>query len=370
MESNSTVEAQKSRIDLSAFKPVEENYDESPTATEHDSTSEPQESDEAQAAESTSSEDVTQTTVKESTEVDAPAEESADPAEEPAVTDWRKVLKEQKPEEVIAELGDKKAILKALGISDFVIDLNDHYQNHGDVRKYLDVASRNYAEMSDDAVIREAIRSAHPNAPDKVIEKLVAKEIKDFEYDPEVDDEETKELNSYLKKEKADQYREKLIAEQQKFLIPEAQPVTESDDEKAKQMAETEAAQQKEVQALISKINEDPETRRILTEKKVLIGGDAKYQFAISDPDELRQMATGEKNFYSMFLREDGTFDMAKWYATAAFTKNQSDYENALINYGKTLALKEQIEADENPPSKEAVPAPAKRKSILDAFRS
>ena len=372
MENNNTVEVQSQGSILSAFMGVEQGSDTGENeATEQAETTSEESQEEATVAESTE-EVVADQNAAPAAEVPVVAEQSETQVTEKVEAtdqDWKKVLKDQKLDEVIAELGDKKAILKALGISDFVIDLNDHFQKNGDVKKYMEVASRNYGEMDDDSVILEAIRSAHPNAPDNVVKRLLAKELDAYKSDPEVDDDETKELNAYLKKEKADKYREQLIAEQQKFLIPEQRPVSETVDTKSQEQLDKEAAQEQEVLALVNKINEDPETKKLLSDKKLLIGGEAKYQFAVDNPEELRQMATGEKNFFGLFLREDGSFDMGKWYATAAFTKNQADYEKALINYGKTLALKEHVDSDENPPTLVATPAPKRKPSILEAFR-
>ncbi|GAB3024351.1 hypothetical protein GCM10027051_31220 [Niabella terrae] len=287
----------------------------------------------------------------EQTEV-TPETPTSESETETAAQDWKELVRNQSKAEVLSLLGDKDEILKELGISEFVINLQKHMEANGDAKKYLEVHAKDYGSMSDEEVILEGIRAEKPKAPESVIRKLYAKELAKYETDPDEDDEDAAELNDYLRKEKADEYRQKFIDEQKKLAIPEKPDTSEADRQKAEADAKVAADAEAKAKEFRQKIIDSAAAKDLVSSKILKIGDKRDYNFEVSDPQELIDMATGDKNFFSLFLNKDGELDMDHWFATAAFAKNRKLYESSLVNYGKTLANKDIIESTENPPNR------------------
>lgn len=349
----STTQETSEKIDFNAFVPASE------TVGADESQFETEETDDDPGAQ----QEETQTTQTETETPQEPAATPETPAQPDATTEttdtaqpqqpsWEELVKAQNKADVLAQLGDKTEILKELGISDFVISLHQFMENGGDVKKYLRANANDYSTMSDDDVILEGIRLEEPNASEKVIARLYKKEMEKYGFDPDVDDEDEKEYAEFQKKKKADEYRSKLLENQKQFTVP---PVKEKSSEDAsKQEAErlTAEQQQKQFEEGKNKILGSEQTKKLLTEK--IVTTSQGYRFEVPNSQDLVDMATGEKSFLSQFLKEDGTYDLDHWFAVTAFATNRQNYENALINYGKTKAIKETIEEDENPIQRDA----------------
>jgi hypothetical protein len=255
--------------------------------------------------------------------------------------DWFEAIKGVDKKDVLSKLGSKSEVMKALGLSEFVINLNDYYERTGDAEAYLRANAIDYAKMPDDEAILEGIRREKPGAPESVVQRLYQKEMEKYETDPDVYDAETVQYGNYLKKEKADEYRSKFIEDQKKFSFPAKEAPSNDTD-----AANAQAAEQAKIEAINKGIVENDATKKILSDKLLRIGGKDGYNFDAGDPQELVDMAVGKKNFFDMFSKEDGSVDLDLFYAVAAFAKNRANYEKSLIDHGRSLANKEHTEDD------------------------
>lgn len=252
---------------------------------------------------------------------------------------WEDAIKGVDKKELIAKLGDKREILEALGVSKFVIDLNEHYDRTGNADDYLQMMGIDYDKLGDDEVILDGIRRENPKAPESVVQKLYKKELEKYETDPEQFDKESVELGTYLKKVAADKFRESAKENQSKFIIPKTDP--KKDDSK-------EVGRQAEAEKINKSIVESSSSQSLLSEKILKLGGENEYKYEVKNPQDFVDYATGKSNFFSLFANEDGSLDIDKFYATVALATDRKGYEKSLIEHGKSLVRKEQLEEEGN----------------------
>lgn len=263
-------------------------------------------------------------------------------AQSQSATDWTEAIKTVDKAEVLGKLGDRTELLKALKVPDFIVNLVQHVESGKDAAEYLRISSVNYSEMSDDDVIKAGIRKENPGASDAVINKLFQKEMEKYETDPDQYDQETVDMGNYLKKQVADKFRGQFTEEQKKYLIPEKTAPVKSEAE-----IQAEKETQDKIEAINKSISESDITKKLLADKKILIGGKDGYQFEVAgDPQEFVDYALGNKNFFSLFAKEDGSVDLDLFYSTVAFAKNRNEYDKSAIGHGITQANKKRIDGD------------------------
>lgn len=255
----------------------------------------------------------------------------------PAPVDWKEAIKKADHKEVLSTIGDKPELLKALGVPDFALKMLDHIEKGGDPADFIKINSVDYSKMTDDDAILAGIREENPGAPEAVIKKIFDKEMEKYETDPDVYDPETVEYGNYLKKGTADKYRNQLIEKQKQFAIPAA---------KAPETAApaVDPAEQAKIDEINLKISESETTKKLISDKKIFIGGKDGHKFDIENPQDYVDYATGKKNLFSKFAKEDGSVDLDLFYATVAFIENREKYESAAIGHGMTKANRAEIE--------------------------
>lgn len=255
----------------------------------------------------------------------------------PASVDWKEAIKKADRKEVLSTIGEKSELLKALGVDDFTMKILDHIEKGGDPAEFIKVNSVDYSKISDDDAIMAGIREDNPGAPESVIKKIFDKEMEKYETDPDVYDQETVEYGNYLKKGTADKYRNQLIEKQKNFAIPAAkapEPAAPAVD----------PAEQAKIDEINLKISESETTKKLISDKKITIGGKDGYKFEIENPQDYVDYATGKKNLFSKFAKDDGSVDLDLFYATVAFIENREKYDSAAIGHGMTKANRTEIE--------------------------
>lgn len=275
-----------------------------------------------------------------------PPAQGAEPAQQPTQIPWEEAIKAIDKSEVLGKLGDPREILKALGVSDFIIDMSQHYNEKGNVDEYLKARAINYDSYTDEQIFREKINREHPTASEKVREKILATEMAKYEVAEDVDGPEDIELKNYLKAEDAKKIREALKAEQAKFQIPSKTPEElAASTPKAiieKHIAEQQKLLEQEKEKIEQVNSADPRTQQLVTDRKVKLHGDSVFE--VPNVDQILRLTTLKEDFFDLFRGADGRPDLNRWYKVAAFATNIDAYEKALYDLGRSAAVRQELE--------------------------
>jgi hypothetical protein len=186
-------------------------------------------------------------------EITPPIAEAPKPAEVKVPT-LQEVLSNQQPEAVLQALGyDEKevSLLQTIKGNPTMKAFYENWVNGGDMGAYLTALNTNYQEMPALEVMRHQLRQEYPLAKEAQFNVLFEEEVLK-RYGLDSDDEAVLERGRLLLEAKADNYRPKLIEQQQKQLIPKPpepkatvnQPDPAVEQEKVRQQKEFEAYQQ------------------------------------------------------------------------------------------------------------------------------
>lgn len=170
----------------------------------------------------------------------APKEElkpEAPKKEEPPVKipSWQEVLKTQQPDSILRELGFDEDTAKFLngkkGLDKKLINFLTHWEQNGDVTRYLEEANTDYDKMSAENLHRLQLKRDYPKATDKQLDILFKKEVLEAHKLTEAFSDEEADEGRELLAVKAEKLRDKFKAEQENYLVPKAPEKV--DDEKA-----------------------------------------------------------------------------------------------------------------------------------------
>lgn len=216
------------------------------------------------------------------------------------VQDWQTAIKNQQPEEVLKALGfDSKVaefVKELQDVDPKVIALLNHYKNGGDLKEYLNEASKDFSQMPAEDVMRHQLRLDYPKASEAQLEVLYKKEIVE-KYNLNSYDEDEQNEGKLLLEAKADKYREDLAKMQAEKIIP-AFDNSKAEQERLAQEKATEEWGKK----IVNEFNEHPFTKEVLSKNVITIGeGDDKFSFPV-DAKEVTDIAlygdrTGELMF-------------------------------------------------------------------------
>lgn len=289
-------------------------------------------------------------------------EETAKPQKEGTakVPSWQEVLKSQQPDTILKELGfDDKTVgfLKGKkGIDEKLLNFYSHWEsNNGDVTKYLKELTTDYSKMPAEEVMRHQLREEYPKATEKQIDALFKKQVLDaYKIDPNLYTEEEVAEGRLLIEAIADKHRDKLVADQQNFLLPKPSEKTAEPDPQ-------ELARQQEVQEYQKYMQEHSYTKGLFTNNKITIGeGEEAFNYPIN-PTEISEILFDSnkwaENFFIANQLPDGSTkylpDVEKQYLVAAIIKHGKSFLDEYAKHSRALGAKAAIEPLENaaPPS-------------------
>ena len=261
----------------------------------------------------------------------APAATVTETPAAPAATNWKDALKS----------ADPKEILKELGFNEFAIEINEHLKNGGDAADYLSAKAVDYNKISDADILKADLKKQYPSFTADQINLLFEDK---YDTSEEVDDrkKQIKELNL-----QADAYnsRQAKISEQQKFKIPVSAQVQNSE-----QQAAITQQQQAQVEAARQWFAEHEATKNLINSKRVALslGDNGTFNFNIERPELLMKAVTDGETWQKLTLNKQGEPDVAKMQKIALYAFNPEQFENDLVNYGKSLALPKILEEGQN----------------------
>lgn len=269
--------------------------------------------------------------------------------EEQPQLSWQEVLKQQQPEQVLSELGYDKSTIeltKEIANNEKMLAFYKHWKENGNVKDYLKEIETDYSKMPAEEVMRHQLRQEYPNATERQLEILYKKEVVDkYQLDVNQYTEDEVEEGRLLLEAKADKFRNDLITNQSKFLLPEPTK-TETVVDNSQELA------QKEFEAYKHTVNSNQLTQGLINSKYLTVGeGSDKYTLPIDNPQKVLDVLYDSDSWSKAFFDEkDGQFipNIEKQLFISAAVLDHKSIINSLINHGKTLGKKEAVAPIEN----------------------
>lgn len=270
------------------------------------------------------------------------------------VPTWQEVLKQQQPEAVLKEIGldaDAVNLAKEIAGNQQMIAFYNHWKNNGDVTGYLRELSTDYSKMPAEDVMRHQLRQDYPKATPKQLDVLFHNKVTQG-YNLNSEDPEQAENGRLLLEAEADRHRDKLIQNQQNFLLPKPpEPKAPEPDLQVQQ-------QQQSFEEYQSAINNSPYTTSLIANKVLTIGeGDEKFNYPISDPSVVTGILLDTdkwaQSFFTVETKPDGTKkyipDVEKQLFVAAAMADHKGLLRELAKHYKGLGGESALKAIENP---------------------
>ena len=258
-----------------------------------------------------------------------------------AVVDWKEELKKANP----------KDILKELGYDDFLAEFAEFRKNGGDAYKYLEAKAFDWETVNHQDLVLDELKLQYPHLTDDKIEKLYQAKYKQSEYASDDD----KEIGAIQLEADAELIRQKRIAEQKTFQIPDVMNSQEV-NQFQERMAEQQKIENERVQQALQFFKEHEATKNLMDSKRVAIdlGDNGKFNFTVDKPETLMAVALDSEKWQRAIAVNPQEADPSKLVPDVAKLQKialvalNPNYEKDLVNYGKSLGLKSIVEEGQN----------------------
>ena len=258
-----------------------------------------------------------------------------------AFVDWKEELKKANP----------KDILKELGYDDFLAEFAEFRKNGGDAYKYLEAKAFDWETVNHQDLVLDELKLQYPHLTDDKIEKLYQAKYKQSEYASDDD----KEIGAIQLEADAELIRQKRIAEQKTFRIPDVMNSQEV-NQFQERMAEQQKIENERVQQALQFFKEHEATKNLMDSKRVAIdlGDNGKFNFTVDKPETLMAVALDSEKWQRAIAVNPQEADPSKLVPDVAKLQKialvalNPNYEKDLVNYGKSLGLKSIVEEGQN----------------------
>ena len=258
-----------------------------------------------------------------------------------AFVDWKEELKKANP----------KDILKELGYDDFLAEFAEFRKNGGDAYKYLEAKAFDWETVNHQDLVLDELKLQYPHLTDDKIEKLYQAKYKQSEYASDDD----KEIGAIQLEADAELIRQKRIAEQKTFQIPDVMNSQEV-NQFQERMAEQQKIENERVQQALQFFKEHEATKNLMDSKRVAIdlGDNGKFNFTVDKPETLMAVALDSEKWQRAIAVNPQEADPSKLVPDVAKLQKialvalNPNYEKDLVNYGKSLGLKSIVEEGQN----------------------
>ena len=254
---------------------------------------------------------------------------------------WKEALKQ----------ADRKEVLKELGLDDFDIEFSEFRKNGNDPYKYLEAKSFDWEKVSDLDIVIEDFIKQYPTFDSNQLDRLISKK---YGYIDGGDEEDNADALILMKAD-AHLSRQQRIAEQKNFKIPQ------SPQEVASSKVEQLYAEQQEIamqnyQQQVNFYKSHEATQNLVQSKRVgvEIGGDKPFYFSVDKPELITKAITDGELWQRITAVNPQEADAAKLIPDVAKLQKlviaamNPNYEKDLVNYGKSLGLKNIVEEGQN----------------------
>lgn len=255
---------------------------------------------------------------------------------EETTSDWRELIKKVDPKE----------LYKEIGINEFSLELNDYIKNGGDPADYLAAKSIDYNKVSDEDLIKDDLKKQYPHFSSTDINRLYNRK---YGTNEAMSEEEMEDKRLELKAD-AHTRRQQKISEQQKFKIPspiQNENTIQKDFEQ--EMQRISAEEKQRMDATIKWYSDHDATKNLIQSKRVTVslGDMGSFNFNVDKPENLMKPILNSEVWQRVTSMNPGEPDVNKLIPDVnkiqrlALMSMNPNYEIDLVNYGKSLKLKE-----------------------------
>lgn len=247
----------------------------------------------------------------------------------------------------VQKFGDKKALLKTLGLDDYLLGAVEHYQQTGDMTPYLEVKSVDYTKLPENSIVEKKLREQYSQhgLSEEDLKMLVEDEmLTRYKQDDTMYSEREVQLGKIKMKADAAEYRNQFIERQQKFAPP---PPPQRQPEAVQPTTE------EIVNANKQRLLAEPVVSQFTKNPVITIGKDDlsfKYESknsnallsAIVDPNQTAYY-TSKKNEYGQIVTDingNPVPDYEFLLELAAHMTDRANYNSLLMKHGKSLGTK------------------------------
>lgn len=221
----------------------------------------------------------------------------------------------------------------------FLSNLIEQYNSGADITPYIHAKSMNYDAMALEDLARLKVQQAYPQAPQAIIEGLLEESLEKY---GDLTDE-SNVIGKYKFEQDMNSFREERKADQQKYLVPDA-------DKRQSPNHEAENTLRQQIEAFNGYVDAHAATQSLLQNNKIAVRyGDEDVNVGVENPSELIGYTKDTNEFLKLFVSADGSADIAKFLRVAAYAKNPAAFEAALINFGKAKGSTAIIDKLQNP---------------------
>lgn len=238
---------------------------------------------------------------------------------------------------------DKKELLKKAGVSDFIIEFEEHISNGGSGVDYLQAKAIDYTSVSDEDLIKSDLKKQYPNLSQQQIDIM-------FNRSYGVNEDSSEEDREFaLAKLSADGYRirQAKIDEQKRFKIQDPISVSNPEYEEWKQSREN---AQKQYEESVNYFNNHSATKSLIESKKVVIDfgdGVKPFNFRLNNPELITKAMTDDGTIMQKILStETGEPDVAKQQLVTLFAFNPKSFIQAIYDYGAAMGTRKKLVED------------------------
>lgn len=256
-------------------------------------------------------------------------------------------------------------VLKAAGVDQLFIDMIQYHQATGEINGFIDQRTKSWDKVSDLDIMRHELKKEYGDLPEDKFEKVFKAEVLDrFKVEGDFYDDE-KELGQIRLAKEAKKIREQLKKEQGEWKVPEVKPSAElqqyqADREKIK----------KDYEDYSRTINEDATTKKLITDKRLVLGeGKSAYNYEV-EPQQLVDAILDTNKLFASCIKEDGSFDLTRAYKIANYAINLEAVEKSMISRGSDVNDEEFVEEFVNPSKKDSPASGKEEETLQKAFEA
>jgi chorismate mutase len=246
--------------------------------------------------------------------------------------------------DVITERNQLAAKVAEIDKDEFLKGLIAHYQATGNIDAYYEAKGVNWDKKDDVEILRTRFERENNDLDPKIVEKLWKRELAEkYKIKPDLGQDEMEsedyEIAQGLLKRDARKAREEFKTTQSKFQIPERK--TEVKQE------QTKFDPQEYKKQLLADKDVDAFAKSKLLKIGVSDESGTAFGFEVENPDAVIEMMSNDQKFWSTMMK-NGKVDRTKQAKVYSFSQDPERYEQALVDFGKTLALEERLKEVKN----------------------
>jgi hypothetical protein len=263
-----------------------------------------------------------------------------------------------------------KEILAESEFDEFAIRALEHYKATGNLDAYVDVARVDYNKLSEAEILRRAYDKKYSKLGltakeiDAVYHRDMSERYKyDFDNEQGYAEDETDTdiiLGRALLKAETKTYRDEFIEEQRNFVAPQREAAAEEPEISIEKQKEFYASQPVMKSILQSKVVEIP------------ISKDAKFKFAVADPQALIDVMVDPDAYASVAFTKDASGkqvpNLELLSMVSSLMIDPKGFISGIYNLGRSHGTEKVVAEADNVTSPTSVNPPGENESLWKAF--